>query len=172
MNDVSLEVSIRQAKPDDYVSLLSLFDQIDALHRENLPDKFKRPEGEPRKEDYYLDLLADEDVSFLIAEQGDQIIGFIHTVIRSSPPIEIFIKRRLAVIESVVVKKKCQGKGVGRKLVEAAHGWAVAQGAESVELNVYEFNKHAIAFYDQLGYETLSRTMRKRLSKQDTNDAG
>lgn len=96
----------------------------------------------------------------------------IKLLVSSIQSIEIFIKRRLAVIESVVVKQKCHGKGVGRKLVEAAHGWAVAQGAESVELNVYEFNKHAIAFYEQLGYETLSRTMRKRLSKQDTNDAG
>jgi ribosomal protein S18 acetylase RimI-like enzyme len=40
-----------------------------------------------------------------------------------------------------------------------AHDWAIARGASSVELNVYEFNVPAIAFYQELGYQTISRQM-------------
>lgn len=47
--------------------------------------------------------------------------------------------------------------------MEKAHEWAVAEGAESIELNVWEFNQEAAEFYKTLGYETASRKMNKRL---------
>lgn len=44
--------------------------------------------------------------------------------------------------------------------------WAVAKGAASVELNVYEFNKNARFFYERLGYRTISRKMSKGLKSE------
>jgi ribosomal protein S18 acetylase RimI-like enzyme len=41
--------------------------------------------------------------------------------------------------------------------------WALAKGATSIELNVYEFNETAISFYESLGYQTFSRRMNKDL---------
>jgi len=40
-------------------------------------------------------------------------------------------------------------------------------GATSVQLTVYEFNQAAIDFYRSLGYETLSRRMRKPLVQEE-----
>ena len=156
-----MSLRIRQAKLSDYEPLLSLFDQIDSLHRDNLPEIFVRPEGRPRKKDYFQELLLLPEVGFFIAEEQGQIIGFVHIIIRDSPPIAVFVQRCFAVVDSLVVGMDYQGKGVGRKLMETAHEWALAEGAESVELNVYEFNEDAIAFYERLGYEPLSRKMRK-----------
>jgi ribosomal protein S18 acetylase RimI-like enzyme len=48
--------------------------------------------------------------------------------------------------------------------------WAIARGATSLELNVYEFNETAISFYERLGYQTLSRKMSKELTKDQTAD--
>ncbi|OQA95517.1 MAG: Acetyltransferase (GNAT) family protein [Chloroflexi bacterium ADurb.Bin222] len=48
-------------------------------------------------------------------------------------------------------------------LMGTVYEWALTKGASSIELNVYEFNKAAIAFYEKLGYETLSRKMSKAL---------
>jgi ribosomal protein S18 acetylase RimI-like enzyme len=47
--------------------------------------------------------------------------------------------------------------------MDAAQEWAIARGATAIELNVYEFNEAAQAFYRQLGYATLSRRMIKNL---------
>lgn len=163
---VPVDVKIRQAVPDDYNDLLPLFDQIDSLHRENLPEIFKKPEGSPRGKQYYLDLLSQEDLSFIIAEENDRLIGFAHIVIRDTPSIEVLVQRRYAVIDSTVVDIEHQGKGVGRELMEAAQNWASSRGAESVELNVYEFNKGAIAFYKGLGYEVLRMIMRKPITNE------
>ncbi len=46
--------------------------------------------------------------------------------------------------------------------------WAIARGATSIELNVYEFNVTAISFYERLGYQTFSRKMSKELKKDKT----
>jgi ribosomal protein S18 acetylase RimI-like enzyme len=43
----------------------------------------------------------------------------------------------------------------------AAERWARARGAEEVWLDVWEFNGTAIGFYEALGYETVSRRMRR-----------
>lgn len=172
MNSLNLDFEIREAKQSDYPDLLPLFEQIDSLHRINLPKQFQKPPGESRKENYYFSLLSDNDVCFLVAEKEDQIVGFIHTVLRETPPYEIFIPRHFAVIDSIVVKENYQRKGVGRKLVEAAHNWAKSKGAEYIDLNVYEFNEKAINFYKDLGYTTISQRLRKELSLEDKNDAG
>jgi len=47
--------------------------------------------------------------------------------------------------------------------MEQAHGWAVAKGAVGIELNVFEFNQPAIAFYQTLGYGTSTRRMVRNL---------
>ncbi len=49
--------------------------------------------------------------------------------------------------------------------MEKMQEWAIAKGATSIELNVYEFNETAISFYEGLGYQTLSRKMSKELQK-------
>jgi hypothetical protein len=41
--------------------------------------------------------------------------------------------------------------------------WAAKKGLHEVEVNVFDFNKGANAFYEGLGYETTSRRMRKIL---------
>lgn len=169
-----MKLRIRKAELSDYDSLLPLFDQIDLLHRETLPEIFIKPEGKPRERNYFQDLLQQPDVGFFIAKERDQTIGFVHGIVRNSLPIAIFAPRRYAVVDSAVVKKDYQGMGVGRKLMETVHEWARDTGSKSVELNVYEFNEDAISFYERLGYKTLSRKMRKSLLLRDfdTNESG
>ena len=170
--EYTMSLLIRQAELSDYDSLLPLFDHIDSLHRDNLPEIFVLPEGSPREKDYIQELLLQPEVGFFIAEEQGQIIGFVHVIVRDSPPITVFVQRRYAVVDGAVVGTGYQGKGVGRKLMETAHEWALGEGAESVELNVYEFNEDAITFYEQLGYETLSRKMRMSLISHDRSGAG
>jgi ribosomal protein S18 acetylase RimI-like enzyme len=47
--------------------------------------------------------------------------------------------------------------------MDQAHEWAIAKGAVDIELNVFEFNQPALAFYRALGYETSTRRMVRNL---------
>src|SRR5512142_1071132 len=160
-----MKVSVRKATADDYDPLCELFDEIDAWHRDNLPHIFRKPSGPVRERDYYLGLISDENVGVFVAETGGNLIGFVHAMMRDTPPLPIFVPRRSAIVDSIVVRSSYQNQGTGRLLMNKIEDWALMKGASSIELNVYEFNETAISFYERLGYQTLSRKMSKELRK-------
>jgi diamine N-acetyltransferase len=158
-----VETTIRKATPQDYDELCIVIDEGDALHRDNVPQRFQKPTGPVRDRDYILGLLADENVGLFVAEQEGKLVGFVHVIIRDAPPLPILVPRRYAIIDSIAVRKEYRGQGIGHALMAQAHDWATAKGATTVELNVYDFNKQAIAFYRSLGYEIQAHWMRKPL---------
>jgi ribosomal protein S18 acetylase RimI-like enzyme len=159
-----MEITVRKAAADDYSSMCELFDEIDTLHREHLPRIFQQPGGPAREKDYYLGLIADDDIALLVAAAGGDLVGFVHAFVRDAAAIPIFVPRRYAVVDAVVVKSGFQDQGIGRRLMDDVQPWAIAKGATSIELNVYEFNETAISFYERLGYQTVSRKMSKDLT--------
>ena len=160
-----MEISVRKATADDYNSLCELTDEIDAYHRDNLPHIFQKPGGAAREQDYYSGLIADENVALFAAEVGEKLVGFVHVIIRDTPAFPVLVPRRYAIVESIVVKSGFQNSGIGRILMDKMQEWAIAKGATSIELNVYEFNTAAISFYERLGYQTFSRKLSKELNR-------
>lgn len=160
-----MEISVRKATTGDYNALCELFNEGDALHRDHLPHIFQTPSGAVREQDYYLGLIADENVALLVAEAGENLVGFVHAIVRDSPDLPVFVPRRYAIVDGIVVRSGFQNHGIGRILMDKMQEWAIAKGATSIELNVYEFNETAISFYERLGYQTVSRKMSKELNR-------
>jgi ribosomal protein S18 acetylase RimI-like enzyme len=154
---------IRKATASDYEALCTLFEEIDALHRDNLPHRFQKPPGPARSADYVAGLILDEDVGLFVAQVEDQLVGFTCFRIRETSPVPILVRRRYAFVDDLVVSEPHRRKGIGRELADKGHEWALSKGADSVELNVWTFNEGAIAFYRQLGYETASQRMVRQL---------
>jgi len=163
VEDDLMELHIREAVASDYDSLCVLFEETDALHRENLPHIFQKPEGPVRDEEYILGLISDKNAALFIAQIGREPVGAICVIVKESPAVPIFVPRRYAVIDNLVVKGSVRRRGIGRALMKRAERWVRAQGMESIELNVWEFNQDAIEFYRKVGYETASRKMSKWL---------
>jgi ribosomal protein S18 acetylase RimI-like enzyme len=154
-----MEFNVRPARATDYEELCRLMEQVDALHREHLPHLFQEPAGPVRDRDYIADLIQDEHVGLFVAAASVGLLGFVHVLVRQTPPIPLFVDRRFGIIDNLGVDPDFRRTGVGRALMEQAHDWAIRKGAESVELNVYEFNDPAIAFYEKLGYKGAARRM-------------
>ena len=159
-----MTIIVRKATTNDYNILCELFDEIDALHRDNLPHLFQKPSGSVREQEYYSGLIADENVGFFVAEADGKLLGFVHAIVRDTPAFPVFVPRRYAIVDGIVVKSEFQNRGTGRILMDKMQEWAIAKGAASIELNVYEFNETAISFYEKLGYQTFSRKMSKELN--------
>jgi GNAT superfamily N-acetyltransferase len=158
-----MEILIRKAVPQDYADLCALFDQVDALHRDRLPWLFRKPEGPGREVSEILAWLEADDVALFVAEVGGKLAGFIHAYIRESPPYPIFFPRRWVNIDTMVVDRVLQRKGIGGALMGKVHQWAEEKGATSIELSVYAFNREAIAFYQAQGYKVVRHLMSKSL---------
>lgn len=159
-----MDFLIRQATDNDYGGLCEVFEEGDAFHREALPRVFREPDGPARTRGYVSSIIADDSACLFVAEHGSQIIGLVLTFVREAADIPIMASRRYAVIDNLVVKTKFRRFGVGQALLDRAHRWVSRRGVTDVELNVWEFNKGAIAFYEKMGYATASRKMWKSLS--------
>jgi ribosomal protein S18 acetylase RimI-like enzyme len=59
----------------------------------------------------------------------------------------------------LAVRSDRQRQGIGRRLMAAAHEWVKERKLAEITLNVWEFNHQAVAFYQALGYDMLSRIM-------------
>lgn len=159
-----MAVSIRRAVEKDYEVYCDLFFEINELHRLALPDIFQKPAGKIIDQEYFLNLLKDEQVAIFFAENEGQTTGFVLVLIRETPSNPLLVPRRYAVVDTLVVNPAFRRTGVGRALMHKAEEWAVLMGVSEIELNVYEFNGAALAFYGRLGYATYSRKMSKNLT--------
>ena len=68
-------------------------------------------------------------------------------------------KGYIAYLADVMVKPEYQGKGIGKALVAQIREDALAKGFDRLELNMWEFNESALAFYEALGFKTYRRYM-------------
>jgi GNAT superfamily N-acetyltransferase len=162
-----MEYTIRKASPADYEALLPVLDEGDAHHRRALPHIFCEPAGPARSRSYLNALLADDDSAIFVAACSGQIVGAVSIALRETRDIPILVPRRYAVVDNLVVLQAHRRAGIGTALMERAHRWALDKGVTEVELNVWEFNVGAMAFYEELGYATTRRTMSVSLEQQD-----
>jgi GNAT superfamily N-acetyltransferase len=159
-----MAIHIRRVVEQDYEVCCDLFYEINELHRLALPGIFQQPAGRIIEQEYFLSLLKDEQVAIFFAECKSQTAGFIYVLIREAPAYPLLVPRRYAVVDTLVVLPVFQRTGAGQALMYQAEEWAAGQGVCFVELNVYEFNQGAQAFYRRLGYTTYSRKMSKKLA--------
>ena len=165
-----MNLTIRSAKPDDYEACCILLDQVDALHRDNLPHVYRQsPEGSVRDRDYWTKLVGDDRAGVLVAEATENLIGLVHLRLQETPPLPILVPRRFVFVDTLVVDHRHRRKGIARRLMDAAEKWAIDRQAEQMELTVLEFNNSAIAFYEELRYETLNRRMGKALVRKNAS---
>jgi ribosomal protein S18 acetylase RimI-like enzyme len=155
-----MQVTIRPATEDDYEALCRLYAEVDALHSRVLPNVFRDPQGPPRPRELVRETISSEESALFVAVAESDVVGLLDVDIRSAPDYPIIVPRRFAHVSEIVVTENHRGQGLGQLLMERAHRWALEKGASEVELNVWEFNHGAIAFYEKLGYETLHRIMR------------
>lgn len=155
---------IRVARHEDFPALCGLYDQVDSFHRESLPHIFRDTPDPPRSREFIQGLMDGEESEILVAEgPGGALLGCVEVVDFAPPARPMTQPRRYAVVEELVVDAAQRGQGLGRLLMDAAHEWARGRGLKSVQLHVWEFNSGARGFYEELGYETLSRRLRYEL---------
>lgn len=156
-----MNVTLRTATTEDYEAVSVLYDQLEQVHAQALPDFFRAVEGHARPHQWFADILADENATLFVAEEQGVIVGMVHCYIRSTPALPMIVPRRFVYVEDLVVNETARHQGVGRLLTERVHQWALEKEIREIELNVWEFPTSALTFYEKLGYQTTRRHMRK-----------
>jgi ribosomal protein S18 acetylase RimI-like enzyme len=147
---------IRVARAPDFPGLAKLVDEVDALHRIAMPWLF-REGADPRHEQALAEFSSQEDHAILVAETDGTLAGAIWVYLRAPSRHVIVQPTTVAEIDMLVVASTSRRQGIGSQLVLAALAWAEERGATRTELGAYELNQTALAFWEAVGFKTLSR---------------
>ncbi|EAZ79546.1 GNAT family N-acetyltransferase [Algoriphagus machipongonensis] len=84
---------------------------------------------------------------FLLAKEKDECLGFAGIEPNQTPG--------QTKIHKIYILPTAQGKGIGKKLIQAIKEIALANNQSSLLLNVNKYNKGAISFYEYLGFVNI-----------------
>ncbi len=156
-------MKIRNALETDYLNIINLFSELETMHRENHPERFKKPETDYPNLELYLDMIRDVNHIVLVAEKNDIICGLLIAEIKDAPEIATFVKRKYIELINLVVKEK--RKKIGSFLLDKLESIAKQKEINQIELNVYAFNKNAYNFYYKNSFKIQSYRMIKNLCR-------
>ncbi len=149
------DIKIRRAHPSDFKEVAGLLFDLAMIHHTELPRIFKEPKpNNPLIREKFLKSVADKEFGYFVAIYENKIVGIAKASIKIREENHHLYAKKIANIGKLIVKKDFRNKGIGKALMSAALDWIKSQGnVDEVELNVWEFNKSAKKFYDDLGFK-------------------
>lgn len=151
-------VTVRSAREEDLGQVNNLRRQVNDLHVEGKPEIFK-PGFCDALRDYVHEIMKDPNKEILVAETNGQICGFavLNHIVRPENPF--MYERDYLDIDEFCVGEGFRRRGVGSALIQASRNYAKEKGFRRIELNMWEFNREALAFYEAAGFTTYRRYM-------------
>ena len=92
--------------------------------------------------------MAQPGAFFLVAEQGDCLLGFAHLFVSAKRAGEFVVTR-------LYVQEPFTGKGVGKALLDAAEKLVRDKAGSAISLTAWAENARARAFYERQGYDDV-----------------
>jgi len=146
-------MNIRQATPTDRLVLSSLCKDVQSLHAEHHPDIFKVPESEDFAMSFFEEALADLTTRIFIAENEEQTLGYILCKLVEREESPFTYARRFLMIDQIGVRPAARGEGVGAALIQQAEEFAKELGVLRIQLDSWDFNIRAHAFFEKQGFQ-------------------
>ena len=87
------------------------------------------------------------------------IIGFAVLSHIRRPENPYMYERDFLDIDEFCVDEACRHQGVAREMMDFVKAYAKEKGFSKIELNMWEFNRDALACYEALGFSTYRRYM-------------
>ncbi len=160
---MSERVVVREMTQDDIDRVDELYAELDRLHSDSLPWLFQTSADRARSPAFFEEILRAADSTILVAEPSGAVVGYAYVVMRSASDVPILRPRRWGELVDLHVAGGSRLRGVGTRLMCEVERWTSAAGGDSVELNVYDFNDGAVAFFRSVGYGALASQLRKPL---------
>ena len=152
-----MEKKIRRAIKEDIPRVLELLVQVDMVHHIGRPDIFKGPATKYNAEELE-EIVSDNSTPVFVCTGTDgTIMGHAFCVHKQVIGDSVLTDIKTLYIDDICVDEAYRGNGVGRALYEHVKEYAKEKGFHRIELNMWEFNKGALAFYESVGFETYRR---------------
>ena len=153
------DIIVRKMCINDFNQVHKLVEQVHKLHLNERKNIYRNVD--PLPFDEFKKYLREHQYFCFVAVVNDVIVGEIISEIKEVKEDGIFKQRRFLFIEDICIDKNYTRKGIGRKLCDMAKQLARKENVSSIELNVWAFNKNAIAYQNDktnyLYYQRITR---------------
>ena len=149
---------VRFAEKKDLERVNALRRQVNDLHVAGRPDIFKP--GFPKElRDYVFTVFDDPRQAIVVTERDGVIRGFavLHHITKPESPYSY--EKDYLDIDEFGVDEACRRQGVAAEMMDFIREYAREKGFAKIELNMWEFNRSALAFYEAVGFTTYRRYM-------------
>ena len=128
------------------------------LHVEGKPEVFK-PGFCDELRDFIHNIWEDPNKEIVVAESNGTVCGFavLNHIVRPENPF--MYPRDFLDIDEFGVDTAFHRLGVGSAMIRFIRDYTKEQGIRRLELNMWEFNHNALAFYEAADFRTFRRYM-------------
>ena len=153
---------IRFAKENELVRVNELRKQVNDLHVEGKPEVFKAGFNDELR-DYIYNIWDDPEQEIVVADLDGTICGFavLHHIVKAATPF--MYERDFIDVDEFCVDKDYRRQGVASEMITFIRNYAKEKGFNRIELNMWEFNRDALAFYETVGFKTYRRYMEMKV---------
>ena len=150
--------AVRFAGEEDLEQVNVLRKQVNDVHVAGKPDVFK-PGFCDELRDYIHVIRTDPNKKIVVAEVDGKIRGFaiLNHIIRPENPF--MFERDFLDVDEFGVDESCRRQGIAGAMIRFIRDYAKEEGYRRLELNMWEFNRGALAFYETAGFKTFRRYM-------------
>ncbi len=151
-------MTIRFAREEDLDRVNELRRQVSELHAAGEPTIFK-PGFPDELRDFVHTIFRDPCKKILLAERDGVICGFavLNRITKPETPFKYALNQ--LDIDEFGVDAAFRRQGVATEMIRYIRDYAAREGVSRLELNMWEFNEGALAFYEAVGFRTYRRYM-------------
>lgn len=155
-------IKVRLAQETELDRINELRRQVNDLHVKGKPEVFKPGFGK-ELQDHIHTVWSDPGQEIVVAESDGKISGYavLHQILRPENPF--MYEREYLDIDEFGVDARCRRQGIASAMIGFIKEYAHEKGFRRIELNMWEFNADALAFYEAAGFETYRRYLEMRL---------
>ena len=149
---------VRFAREDELDRVNELRRQVNDLHVEGVPDVFK-PGFCDELRDFIHVIRNDPNKEIVVAEADGTVCGFavLNHIVRPENPF--MFERDFLDIDEFGVDAAFRRRGVAGAMIRFIRNYTKEKGYRRLELNMWEFNRGALAFYEAADFRTYRRYM-------------
>lgn len=157
-----MSLEMRFAGWEDLDRVNELRKQVNDLHVEGKPEIFK-PGFPDELRDHIYTVFNDPKQKIAVCERDGEICAFAVLNHITRPENPFMMERDYLDIDEFCVDKACRRQGIASAMIDFICDFARKEGFDRIELNMWEFNRDALAFYESAGFSTYRRYMERKL---------
>ena len=152
----------RFAKEEELPRVNELRRQVNDLHAEGKPEVFKPGFSEALR-NYLYTIWNDPEQEIVVDERDGKVCGFaiLHHIVKPENPF--MWTRDYLDIDEFCVDAACRRQGIATEMIDFIRAYAKEKGYSRIELNMWEFNRDALSFYEAAGFSTYRRYMERKV---------